>query len=294
MLRTDCIRWLILNYKSKEIALRKKLAVSLLVFLLGVSQALSFSFAGENKTIILATTTSVQDTGLLDLLVAGFQKKSGYTVKAIAVGTGQAMQLGQNGEADILWVHSPADERQFVKEGYGTARTTFMHNDFVVLGPKNDPAKIKGVKNIAEGFRRIATAKVLFVSRGDNSGTHKKEKKLWQAAGVTPDKEYYIEIGQGMAATVNVANEKLAYCLADRSTYLSLKKLLELVILFEGDEALFNRYSLILVNPEKYPKINAAGAKEFFAYLLSEDTKNMVENYGQDKFGQPLFYWDYK
>lgn len=278
--------------------MRKRLAGLLLTFLLCATLLFpSFSLAGENKTVILATTTSVQDTGLLDLLVAGFQKKTGYTVKAIAVGTGQAMQLGRNGEADILWVHSPEDEIQFVKEGFGTDRTTFMHNDFVVLGPKNDPAKVIGMKTAAEGFKKIAVAKVLFVSRGDNSGTHKKEKKLWQTAGVTPDKEYYIEVGQGMAATVRVANEKGAYCLADRSSYLSLQKTLELVILLEGDEALLNRYSLILVNPAKYPKdpkVNAAGAREFFNYLLSVETKNIVENYGKDKFGQPLFYWDYR
>lgn len=275
--------------------MRKRLAGWVFTFLVCASLLLpSFSFAAENKTVILATTTSVQDTGLLDLLVAGFQKKTGYTVKAIAVGTGQAIQLGRTGEADILWVHSPEDEIQFVKDGFGIERTTFMHNDFVVLGPKNDPAKVKGIKTAAAGFKKIAGAKVLFVSRGDNSGTHKKEKKLWQAAGVTPDKEYYIEVGQGMAATVRVADEKGAYCLADRASYLSLQKTLTLVILLEGDEALLNRYSLILVNQAKYPQVNAAGAKEFFDYLLSDDAKNIVENYGRDKFGQPLFYWDYR
>lgn len=271
----------------------KRTGIIMVVFL-SMSVLLGSVGGAENKTVILATTTSVQDTGLLDLLVAGFQKKTGYTVKAIAVGTGQAIQLGRNGEADILWVHSPEDEIQFVKEGYGTDRTTFMHNDFVVLGPKNDPVKVKGMKTAAAGFKKIAAATVLFVSRGDNSGTHKKEKKLWQAAGVTPDKEYYLEVGQGMAATVRVASEKGAYCLADRSSYLSLQKSLELVILLEGDEALLNRYSLILVNPAKYPKVNAAGARKFFNYLLSDDTKNIVENYGKDKFGQPLFYWDYR
>lgn len=273
--------------------MRKKLAVSLLAFLLCVSQVLSFSFAAENKTVILATTTSVQDTGLLDMLVDGFQKKSGYTVKAIAVGTGQAIQLGKDGEADILWVHSPEDELQFVNDGYGIERTTFMHNNFVILGPKIDAAKIRGIKTAATGLKKIVAAKALFVSRGDNSGTHKKERKLWRLSGVIPDKKYYIEVGQGMAATVRVASEKGAYCLADRSTYLSLQKSLELAILIEGDETLLNRYSLILVNPKKFPKVNTAGAKEFFAYLLSNNAKNIVENFGKEKFGQPLFYWDY-
>lgn len=284
----------------------RKRGTVLVVFLLCISQLFSsLVFAGENKTVVLATTTSVQDTGLLDVLVDGFHKKTDYVVKAIAVGTGQAIQLGKTGEADILWVHSLDDEIQFVKEGYGFGRTTFMYNDFVVLGPKNDPAKVKGLKTAAEGFKKIAAAKVLFISRGDNSGTHKKEKKLWETAGVsfrnfpaypeTPmDKQYYMEVGQGMAATVNVANQKLAYCLADRSTYVSLKKSLELVILIEGDEALLNHYSLILVNPEKFPKVNSAGAKAFFEYLLSSETKSIVENFGKDKFGQQIFYWEYK
>lgn len=248
--------------------------------------------AAENKTVILATTTSVQDTGLLDVLIPKFQKENGYTVKPIAVGTGQAIQMGKVGEADILWVHSPDDEIQFVNEGYGTDRTTFMHNDFVVVGPKNDPAKIKGTKKAADAFNNIASAKALFVSRGDKSGTHKKELKLWEEAGVTPDASIYIEVGQGMAATAGVAEEKQAYCLIDRSTYLSLAKSLSLEILCEGDDSLLNRYSLILVNPEKFPKVNAVGAKKLFNFLLSNETKDIVENFGKEKFGKQIFFWE--
>lgn len=256
-------------------------------------------FSGEaepvkNKTIILATTTSVQDTGLLDVLVAAFRKKSGYTVKAIAVGSGQAMQLGRNGEADLLWVHSPDDEKQFVEEGYGKNRTTFMHNDFVVLGPASDPAKIKGEKKAADAFAKIAASGALFISRGDKSGTHKKELKLWDLAKVKPAAGKYMEAGQGMAAVVGMANEKEAYVLADRSTYLSLKKTIKLEILCEGGEALLNRYSLILVNNEKFPKVNAGGAKAFFDFLLSKPTKKIVEKYGTDKYGKQLFFYDYK
>lgn len=246
----------------------------------------------RNDIVILATTTSVQDTGLLDVLMQAFKDKTGLTVKAIAVGTGQAIKLGENGEADILWVHSPQDEEKFVKDGYGINRITFMHNDFVILGPKNEPAKVSGAKNAAEAFKKIAVAKALFVSRGDNSGTHKKEKKLWEKSGVVPKKDAYIEVGQGMTQTAMVANEKQAYALCDRSTYLSLKKMLNLVIVFEGSSDLINRYSLILVNPAKFPKVNAVGGRALFDFLLSPKSKNIIENFGKEQFGQQLFYWD--
>ncbi|MEW6102787.1 MAG: substrate-binding domain-containing protein [bacterium] len=274
--------------------MKRKIAIFTGMFLTCLLQLFltSDTIVQEDKPILLATTTSVQDTGLLEVLVDGFMKKTGLTVKAIAVGTGQALQLGKNGEVDILWVHSPDDEIEFVKNGYGLERTTFMHNDFVVLGPKNDPAKIKGLKTATKVFKRIACANVLFVSRGDNSGTHKKEKKLWQAVGKLPNKKCYIEAGQGMAATLNIANQKLAYCLTDRSTYLTLKKSLDLVVLFEGDKTLFNYYSLILVNPERFKGVNAQGTRKFFDYLLSNETRDIVENFGKDKFGKQIFYWD--
>lgn len=246
----------------------------------------------NSKTIVLATTTSVQDTGLLDVLIGAFQKKTNLTVKPIAVGTGQALRMGRLGEADILWVHSPADEKQFVDEGYGINRVTFMHNDFVILGPKSDPAKVMGSNSAVEVFRKIAAGKTLFVSRGDNSGTHKKEKLIWKESGASPDKNTYIEVGQGMAQTVAVANEKQGYVLADRSTYLSLKKSINLVIVCEGDNALINRYSLILVNPDKFPKVNTPGAKALFDFLLSGDSKEIIEHFGKEKFGQQLFFWD--
>ena len=248
----------------------------------------------KNKTIILATTTSVQDTGLLDVLIDAFQKSGDYVVKAIAVGSGQAMQLGKTGEADLLWVHSPDDEKLFVEEGYGKNRTTFMHNDFVVLGPETDPAKIKGEKKAAAAFAKIASSGALFVSRGDKSGTHKKELKLWDAAKTKPAADKYIEAGQGMSAVVGMANEKGAYVLADRSTYLSMKKNLGLAIVCEGDEGLLNRYSLILVNTEKFPKVNAEGAKAFFDFLLTKKAKKIIEKFGVDKYGKQLFFYDYK
>jgi tungstate transport system substrate-binding protein len=272
--------------KMKHFKLAAAVAAALLLSACSGRQA-------PRSVVRLATTTDVYDTGLLDVLTDAFQKDGKYTLQAIAVGSGQAMQLGKTGEADILWVHSPDDEKAFVAGGYGIDRTTFLHNDFVILGPAADPAKIKGDKSAADAFRKIAASKALFVSRADNSGTHKKELKLWDAAKVRPAKGSYLEAGQGMSATLTMANEKNAYVLSDRSTYLAMKKTLGLVVLCEGDEALLNRYSLILVNPAKFPKVNAAGARAFFDFVLSRPSKEMMENYGRDKFGRQLFFYDY-
>jgi tungstate transport system substrate-binding protein len=245
------------------------------------------------SVIRLATTTSVRDTGLLDVLNETFQKDGRYTLQAIAVGSGQAMQLGRTGEADILWVHSPDAEKKFVEEGFGTDRVTFLHNDFVILGPAADPAKARGVKKAADALKKIASSGALFVSRADQSGTHAKELKLWAAAGIKPGGEYYLEAGQGMAGTLSIAEEKKAYVLADRSTYLSMKKNLTLEIISSGDEALINRYSLILVPPARFPKVNAAGAKAYYDFVLSKPVKEIIEKFGIEKYGQPLFFCDY-
>lgn len=276
-----------------EAAKRPKQSLLIVFLVLFAGGIISTIYAGEGKNIILATTTSVQDTGLLDVLVEAFKKNSGQSIKAIAVGSGQAMKLGKTGEADILLVHSPQDELEFMDEGFGTERVTFMHNDFVLLGPKSDPAKAAGAKTALDAFKRIAEKKALFVSRGDNSGTHKKEIKLWQEAGVRPDKEAYIETGQGMSATAAVVSEKQGYCLADRGTYLSLKKSLDLVIVYEGDISLRNNYSLMLVNPQKFPKVNDEGAKSFLNFILSKEAKGIIENFGKAQYGAPLFFHDY-
>jgi len=263
------------------------------LILAAITAAFMSGCQANPAVVRLATTTSVQDTGLLDVVTEAFQKDGKYKVQAIAVGSGQAMKLGMTGEADILWVHSPDDEKLFVEEGYGTDRTTFLHNDFVLLGPAADPAKVKGVKKAAAAFGKIAAAKALFVSRGDKSGTHKKELKLWDAAKIKPAGAEYIEAGQGMAATLTLANEKNAYALVDRSTYLSMKDKLGLVIVSEGDDALLNRYSLILVNPARFPKVNAAGGKAFFDFVLSAPAKELIEKFGRDKYGKQLFFYDY-
>ncbi len=251
------------------------------------------SVQAQEKTIILATTTSTQDSGLLDVLLPVFEKKTGYFVKTIAVGSGQAMAMGQKGEADVLLVHSPAAEKKFVADGFGINRKIIMHNDYIIVGASEDPAKIKGTKSTPDAFKKIASAAALFMSRGDNSGTHAKEKDVWKAAGINPEgQKWYQQTGLGMGQTLNVANEKKGYTLADRGTYLSLKKNLKLDILMEGDAILLNVYHVIEVNPAKWPKANAPGAKAFSDFMVAKETQDMIRTYGVEKFGSPLFFPD--
>jgi len=247
----------------------------------------------QQKNIILATTTSTQDSGLLDMLLPIFEKKAGYFVKTIAVGSGQAMAMGQKGEADVLLVHSPTAEKKFVAEGYGVNRRLVMHNDYIVVGPAGDPAKVKGTKATTDVFKKIASAGALFLSRGDNSGTHSKERDVWKASGINPEgQKWYQQTGLGMGQTLNVASEKNGYTLADRGTYLALKKNLQLSILAEGDAILLNIYHVIEVNPAKWPKVNAAGAKAFADFMISKETQDIIKTFGVDKFGSPLFFPD--
>lgn len=244
------------------------------------------------KTVILATTTSTQDSGLLDVLVPMFEKESGLQVKTISVGSGQAMKMGEKGEADVLLVHSPDAEKKFMVDGFGTTRRLVMHNDFVILGPAADPAKIKGTK-AADAMKRIAQANALFASRGDNSGTHAKEKGLWKGAAISPEgQKWYQQTGLGMGQTLNVAAEKKAYVLTDRATYLSLKKGLGLEILVEGDGKLLNIYHVIELNSVKWPKVNANGGKAFADFMVAKKTQEIIGRFGVDKFGAPLFFPD--
>lgn len=248
---------------------------------------------GADKNIILATTTSTQDSGLLDVLIPVFEKKTGYFVKTISVGSGQAMAMGQKGEADVLLVHSPDAEKKLVADGYGVNRWLVMHNDFIVVGPQADPAKVKGMKGTVEVFKKIASTNNLFMSRGDNSGTHAKEKAIWKVAGVNYEREkWYQQTGLGMGQTLNVASEKNAYTLADRGTYLALKKRLGLDILAEGDAVLLNIYHVIEVNPAKFSKVNAGGAKAFADFMVSKESQGIIKTFGIDKFGSPLFFPD--
>lgn len=246
-----------------------------------------------SKSIILATTTSTQDSGLLDVLIPIFEKESGYSVKTIAVGSGQAMAMGKKGEADVLLVHSPDAEKKFISEGSGINRRLVMHNDFVIVGHPGDPARIHGARTSSEAIRRIAQAGAIFLSRGDNSGTHAKEKGLWKAAGIAPEGEkWYQQTGLGMGQTLNVAAEKKGYTLADRGTYLALKKTLGLGILVEGDPLLLNVYHVIEVNPARWPKVNAAGARAFADFMVSGKVQDIIARFGVDKFGAPLFFPD--
>jgi tungstate transport system substrate-binding protein len=247
----------------------------------------------QQKNIILATTTSTQDSGLLDRLIPLFEKKTGYQVKTIAVGSGQAMTMGEKGEADVLLVHSPAAEEKFIAAGYGLNRRLVMHNDFIVVGPPEDPAMVKGTKSITESFMKIASAKALFMSRGDNSGTHSKEKEIWKASSVNLEGEkWYQQTGLGMGQTLSVASEKKGYTLADRGTYLSMKKNLALDIVRQGDALLLNIYHVIEVNPAKWPKVNVAGAQAFAAFMVSKETQKVIKTFGVDKYGSPLFFPD--
>ncbi|MCX5817732.1 MAG: substrate-binding domain-containing protein [Proteobacteria bacterium] len=249
--------------------------------------------SAQQKNIILATTTSTQDSGLLDVLIPVFEKKTGYFIKTIAVGSGQAMAMGQKGEADVLLVHSPDAEAKFVAQGYGINRRLVMHNDYIVVGPGKDPAGIKGMKSTVAAFKKIAARKSLFMSRGDNSGTNAKEKTIWKASGIDPEKEkWYQQTGLGMGQTLNVASEKGAYTLTDRGTYLALKKMLGLDILTEGDAMLLNIYHAIEVNPAKWPKVNAAGAKAFADFMVSKEVQDIVKIFGVNKYGSPLFFPD--
>ncbi len=246
-----------------------------------------------SKEIILATTTSTQDTGLLDALLPAFTEKTGYIVKTIAVGSGQAMALGERGEADVLLVHSPDAEKKFIKDGYGISRRIVMHNDFILVGPSDDPAGINGLKSSSDAFKRIASAGLLFISRGDNSGTHSKELKIWKGAGINTDKEkWYIQTGLGMGQTLRVASEKRAYTLSDRGTYLAMKKNLSLIVIVEGDKQLLNIYHVIQVNPVKWPKVNSAGAAAFADFIVSDEAQKLIALFGRDKYNESLFIPD--
>ncbi len=266
------------------------LIVAAALIVVGAANVLA---APKQKNIILATTTSTQDSGLLDVLLPIFENQTGYFVKTIAVGSGQAMAMGQKGEADVLLVHSPDAEKKFIEEGYSVNRRLVMHNDFIIIGPPADPAKIKGAKSSADALKKIAQTNSLFMSRGDNSGTHAKEKTLWKKAGIIPaGQKWYQETGLGMGQTLSVASEKKGYTLADRGTYLATKKNLGLEILVEGDASLLNIYHVIEVSSAKWPKANAEGAKAFADFMLANKTQRIIKTFGVDKFGSPLFFPD--
>ncbi|MEW6726622.1 MAG: substrate-binding domain-containing protein [Bacillota bacterium] len=246
----------------------------------------------KEKDIILATTTSTVDSGLLDILVPDFEQKTGYNVKVIAVGTGAALEMGEKGEADVLLVHAPSSEKPLVDAGIVTNYQLVMHNDFIVVGPKDDPAGVKKAASIEDAFKAVAAKKAIFVSRGDDSGTHKKEVSIWKTAGIEPSGSWYQKSGTGMGATLNIASEKQGYTLTDRATYLAQKEKLNLDIMREGDAALLNIYHVMQVNSQKFEKVNAEGAKAFVEYMINPETQKKIGEFGVDKYGQPLFIPD--
>ena len=250
--------------------------------------------APANPNLILATTTSTQDSGLLDVLIPMFEEKTGYKVQTVAVGSGQAMEMGQQGNADVLLVHSPSAEKQFMTDGWGKDRSLIMHNDFIIVGTASDPAKIKGL-GPADAFKIIASAQAPFVARADKSGTSTKELGIWAKTDVDPattKPSWYIETGQGMGPSLTMASETSAYTLTDRATYLANKDKLQLEILVEGDKTLLNVYHVITVNPDKWPKVNYEGAMAFMKFLTDPATQGVIGKFGLDKFGQTLFFPD--
>lgn len=246
--------------------------------------------AEEGKTLLLATTTSTDDSGLLGYILPVFEQEYGVKVDVVAVGTGQALTLGMDGNADVLLVHDRAREDAFMAEGHGVRREDVMYNDFVIVGPEADPAGIAGMTDVTAAFAKIAESESTFISRGDDSGTHGKEKSVWAAAGIEPAGDWYVSAGQGMSDVLTMAEEQQAYTLSDRATYLArLKEGLDLVIVVEGDPVLFNPYGVIAVNPDKGEHIQAELANQFIDWLISPETKALIAEYGVAEFGAPLF-----
>lgn len=246
-----------------------------------------------NPDLILATTTSTQDSGLLDVLIPMFEQKTGYKVKTVAQGTGAALALGQKGEADVLLTHAPSSEQPLVDDRTAVNYQLLMHNDFIIVGPANDPAGVKKAATLKDVFKAISDSKSIFISRGDKSGTDTKEKDLWKKAEISPGGSWYQESGVGMGQTLNIASQKAGYTLTDRATYLANKDNLQLEILREGDSTLLNIYHVMQVNPEKFPKVNKDGAKAFVDFMTGTETQKTIGEFGKDKYGQALFFPDY-
>lgn len=245
--------------------------------------------SGEEKVLVLSTTTSTKDSGLLDnVLLPAFEKKTGYKVKVLSQGTGQALKTGELGDCDVVLVHSRSAEDKFVADGFGVERRDVMYNDYVVVGPSADPAGIKGLA-VLEAFKKLGqTKKAEFISRGDDSGTHKKEKEIWEKAGIKAEGGWYLAVGKGMGDTLIMTNEKNGYTIADRGTYASMKDKLELVVLVEGDKLLLNPYGVIAINKAKHPGVNYDGAMEFIEFITSDEGKQLINSYKVN--GQQLFY----
>lgn len=246
-----------------------------LIFILGAGIIAAFPLSAQNR-IKLATTTSTEQSGLLSVLLPAFEKKTGLTVDVVAVGTGAAIKLGEKGDADVLLVHARAQEDAFMASGFGDERKDVFYNDFIIVGPKSDPAKIASATNGPQAFALIAVARLPFISRGDNSGTHVKEKDIWKAAGIVPAGLWYKEAGQGMSQTIMMADQMDGYVLTDRATWLAMKQKSTLVVLNQGDPSLFNPYGVISVSSTRYPTVNKAGAKALVDWMISPEARAIV------------------
>lgn len=269
------------------------------ILLVAIITVLLMSFAAcgsvADKELVLATTTSVNDSGLMDALKPVFEKDTGLTLSIISQGTGQAIKTGEDGDADVLLIHSKAAEEKFVEEGYGLERIELAYNYFVVVGPKDDPAGISGQDiSAAEAFKKIEQSQSPFVSRGDDSGTHKKELSLWKAENIEPAGDWYISAGKGMGAVLSMTDEKMAYTLTDKATYLSMKDQLDLQIVVDAAPDLLNQYTVIAVNPDKHKGINKKGAERFIEWITSEKALKMIDEYGKEEYGDSLFKVNYK
>jgi tungstate transport system substrate-binding protein len=248
--------------------------------------------ARPTPTFTLATTTSTRDSGLLDALLPLFRSRTGTEVRVLAVGTGQALELGRRGDADVLLVHDPAGEQRFMDQGFGLLWRQVMYNDFVLVGPPTDPAGVGGQGSVTEAFVRVARAEAAFVSRGDESGTHRKEQEVWRQASIQPQGGWYLRAGAGMAEVLRMAGEKRAYTLTDRGTFLALGKAPGLVVLSQGDPLLRNQYSVIVVSPDKHPHIRREAAQQFADFLVSPEARKAIADFGKDRFGESLFFPD--
>jgi tungstate transport system substrate-binding protein len=270
----------------------KNFFLPLLVVFLTSLTACSTASSTSSK-LLLVSTTSTQDSGLLDVLLPAFTEQTGYEVNLIATGSGQALKIAEEGNADVILLHSPTAEKEFMDKGFGIDRRPVMHNDFVIVGPASDPASVRTRTSAVDSMKAIFASASTFVSRGDDSGTHVKELALWKNAGLEPFKQsWYLETGQGQGATLGIASEKGAYALTDRGTFLAYQANLDLVILFENDPILLNVYHVITVNPEKWPQVNGKGARAFADFVTSQTGQDIIRNFGVEQYGQPLFYPD--
>ena len=268
--------------------MRKNLVLSSILSLALVG-VMTFSVYAETR-LRLATTTSTENSGLLRVLIPPFEKANKCKVDVVAVGTGKALKLGERGDADVVMVHARAAEDKFVAQGFGVNRRDLMHNDFVIIGPADDPGGLKGSANALDAFKKIASGKAQFVSRGDDSGTNKKERYIWKEAGVKPSGKWYIEAGQGMGAVLRMADEKKAYTLSDRGTFIAFEDKIDLVILFEGDQILYNPYGVMAVNPKKNPGVKFKLAQKFIDYLTGPEGQKIIGDYKLK--GKQLFFPD--